>query len=112
MAALGATLNFGTDDEHVPPRPWLVPGVESATQDILDTIADGLEKGTPSVQVLEQVGVIAVGKVKEFMTDLSSPANATSTIKAKGSSNPLIDTGALRASVDYKITNEKPEEGI
>jgi hypothetical protein len=62
--------------------------------------------------VLDTVGVVATGKVQEFMTELSSPANAAATVKAKGSSNPLIDEGHLRASVTYQVTGDKLEEGL
>lgn len=118
-AQLGALLNYGNETNTlyghpapIPPRPWLVPGVESGTQDIVDTIADGIEQGLPVTQILEQVGAFAAGAVQQYMTDLKDPPNSPYTIEQKGSSNPLIDTGALRASVTYKVTTEKPEEGI
>ncbi|UYE94753.1 putative neck protein [Klebsiella phage SBP] len=96
----------------IPARPWLEPGVASAEQDISDTFKDAFVKDLPVKQVLEQMGSLAVGAVQQYMTDLKEPPNAKSTIKQKGSSNPLIDTGALRASVTYKVSNEKPDEGI
>lgn len=118
-AQLGAKLNYGDETNTlygnpapIPPRPWLIPGVESGTQDIADTIADGIEQGLPVGQIMEQVGAFAVGAVQQYMTDLQEPPNSPYTIEQKGSSNPLIDTGALRASVTYKVTTEKPEEGI
>jgi len=46
---------------------------------------------------------MAQGIVQEYMTNLKSPANAPSTIKRKGSANPLIDTGQQRQSVTYSI---------
>lgn len=107
MAQLGAVLHFGT--QKIPPRPWLDVGVKSGTQDYLEVIqnhSDDIDNA------LEIVGQIAVGKVQQYMTDLQSPANALSTIAKKGSSNPLIDTGALRQSVTYSITNSKTEEGL
>lgn len=118
-AQLGALLNYGNETNTlygnpapIPPRPWLVPGVESGTQDIVDTIAHGIENDTPVGQIMEQVGAFAAGAVQQYMTDLKDPPNSPYTIGQKGSSNPLIDTGALRASVTYKVTTEKPEEGI
>lgn len=118
-AQLGAKLNFGDETNTlfghpapIPPRPWLIPGVESATPDVIDTIASGIEKGLPTDQIMEQVGEFAAGAVQQYMTDLRTPPNSAYTIAQKGSSNPLIDTGALRASVTYKVSNEKPDEGI
>lgn len=110
QAQNGALQNFGND--KIPPRPWLIPGVQSATRDIVDTVGDGLEQGLSADAVLNQVGAIAVGATQEYITNLRTPPNAPSTIEKKGSDNPLIDTGSMRASVTWKVTNEKPTEGI
>lgn len=110
QAQNGALQNFGND--KIPARPWLIPGVESATPDVIDTIASGIEKGLPTDQIMEQVGAIAAGATQQYMTDLREPPNAKSTIAKKGSDNPLIDSGSLRASVTYKVTSTKPDEGI
>lgn len=107
MAQLGAIQHFGT--QTIPARPWLDVGVKSGTQDYLEVIqnhSDDIDNA------LEIIGQIAVGKVQQYMTDLRDPPNAPSTIAKKGSSNPLIDTGALRQSVTYSITNTKPKEGL
>lgn len=112
MAQLGAVLHFGTEDGHIPARPWLDTGVESGTRDILDTIRSAAAKGLPLDTVLEQVGVVAAGAVQEYITDLRTPPNAPSTIEKKGSDNPLVDNGHLRAAVTYAVTSDKPTEGI
>lgn len=118
-AQLGALLNYGNPHNTlfghpapIPARPWLIPGVESATQDIIDTIQDAVAGGATLDQTMEQIGAFAAGATQTYMTDLKEPPNSPYTIEQKGSSNPLIDTGALRASVTYKVTKDKPEEGI
>ena len=55
------------------------------------------------MQIIERVGAKAVGGVKSYMTALKEPPNALSTIKRKGSANPLIDTGELRRAITYKV---------
>ena len=64
--------------------------------------------------LLEQMGNLAEGHVKQEITDLDTPPNAQSTIDRKGSSSPLIDTGALRQSIRYVIddSGEQLEEGL
>jgi hypothetical protein len=106
-AQLGAVLHFGND--RIPARPWLDIGVQSGNADYMRIIADN---PNDLDNALEIVGAVAVGKVQEFMTNLSTPANAPSTIAKKGSSNPLIDTGNLRQSVTYSVTKNKVDEGI
>lgn len=51
----------------------------------------------------EALGQYVVGQIKDYMTNLSSPANSPLTVKMKGSSNPLIDTGRLRQSITHKV---------
>lgn len=109
-AQIGAINHFGND--RTPARPWLDTGVASATPDIVDTITDGIEDGLEMDQILNRVGVVAVAGVQNYMDELDSPANAPSTIAKKGDNNPLIDTGELKQSVTYDITNSKPSEGL
>lgn len=118
-AQLGALLNYGNphntlhgNPAPIPARPWLVPGVESATQDIADVIQEAVAGGATLDDTMEQIGAFAAGATQQYMTNLREPPNSQYTIDQKGSSNPLIDTGALRASVTYKVTKDKPEEGI
>lgn len=114
MATLGAVHEFGTDT--VPARPWLQNGFESGLKDYEDILAEGvnetLTKGADIKASLNQVGVFAVGMVQAFITELKTPANKPKTIARKGSSNPLIDSGAMRSSVNYKLQAQTPEEGI
>ena len=51
QAQNGALQNYGND--KIPARPWLLPGVQSATQDIVDTIASGIEHGLPNDQIMD-----------------------------------------------------------
>lgn len=106
---LGVT---GPHKINIPARPWLTPGVQSGNEEYLQIITAAIEAGDPLRIALERVGVVAASKVQLFMTQLKSPPNAASTIKKKGSSNPLIDSGALRQSVTFKVTSTEPTEGL
>lgn len=54
-------------------------------------------------QALGIMGELIKGNIIQKIVDLKTPPNAPSTIKAKGSSNPLIDTGRLRQSINYEV---------
>lgn len=110
MATLGAIQHFGND--RIPARPWLDVGVEQGNKEYAAIIEEGLAKGLSQDQILEQVGAMAAGYAQEYIRDLQTPPNAESTIKKKGSSNPLIDTGAMLQSVTYLVTDKAPEEGV
>ena len=114
MATLGAIQDLGND--RIPARPWLRPGFEVGAEDYTkimeDAVAQAVEDGSSMDQAMNQVGLLAVGNVQQYMTELKSPANAESTVKRKKSANPLIDEGLMRSSVTYKIAQQKPEEGL
>ena len=49
------------------------------------------------------LGELVKGEVQRRIAELKTPPNAPATIARKGSSNPLIDKGVLRASATYKV---------
>lgn len=108
-------MELGVTQPHdikIPARPWLEPGVASATPEVLNTIQDGMEAGQSMDQILEAVGVVAAAAVKVYMTELKTPPNAASTIRKKGSSNPLIDEGHMKGAVTYKVSIGPSTEGL
>ncbi|EGC6704068.1 hypothetical protein H9W57_001063 [Campylobacter jejuni] len=55
---------------------------------------------------LNQAGELARGDIVASIMQTNNPPNAEATIKAKGSSKPLIDTGFMRASVTFKVVDK------
>lgn len=110
MATLGAVQHYGND--RIPARRWLDVGVEEGTKEYLEIIQEGIASGESQERTLEKVGASAAGYAQQYMRDLKNPPNAPSTIKKKGSANPLIDTGRLVQSVTYTVTSKSPEEGL
>lgn len=112
QAQNGAIQHFGTEDGHIPARPWLdvgvIAGYQVITEDIFDSIRSGLDLDT----TIERAGLIAVGEVQQYITDLKTPPNAPYTIEKKGSDNPLIDSGSMRQSVTSTTTDEPLTEGL
>ena len=56
-------------------------------------------------KTLNSMGALIKGQLQQSINDLTSPANAKSTIAKKGASKPLIDTGYMWNSVDYRVDN-------
>ena len=83
--------HFGTDT--IPPRPFLQFDQDKAAKLVRKAIA--MDGDTVSI-----IKVGLTGMIQENIVELRNPANAASTIKKKGSSNPLIDTGAMRQAVN------------
>lgn len=49
------------------------------------------------------IGEKVKADIQRKIVELDDPPNTEATIEAKGSSNPLIDTGQLRQSIQYKV---------
>jgi phage gpG-like protein len=52
---------------------------------------------------MDLLGMYVVGLVKQRIANGIAPPNRPSTIRRKGSSKPLIDTGQLRNSITHKV---------
>jgi len=109
MAQLGAIQHFGVPG-RIPARRWLDLGVVSGVPTYVKVLQDAQPETLD--QALELVAIEAKSAVQEFVRNLSEPPNAEYTIRKKGSSNPLIDTGEMLNSIDAKVTNERPDEGF
>lgn len=97
---------FGTDDGHVPARSfiraWFDENAEKcreATRAMMQAVVAG--KYTKE-QALELLGQRFVAEIQKRIARGIDPPNAESTIKMKGSSTPLINTGQLRSGITYK----------
>lgn len=91
----------------IPERPFMRNSVRKNTPKYKKAMKDSalpilLGKTTP-VDVLKKLGRLAQVDIQEEITSLSSPPNSPTTIRLKGSSNPLIDTGEMRGAVTWKI---------
>lgn len=118
IATIAAVNNFGSADGKIPARPTLQPAIEKGApqyQRLAEVMIPKVLSGEMTMRMLlEQMGQLAEGHIKQEITDLKTPPNATSTIAAKGSDNPLIDTGAFHQSIRYVIddSGEQLEEGL
>lgn len=103
IAAIGAYNEFGT--ERIPSRPFMRSTFDeqrTKTKAIIEHQYGKILKGETSVKrALGSIGEYMEGEVKKKITTLKTPPNAPSTIARKGSSNPLIDTGRMRASIRH-----------
>ncbi len=57
-------------------------------------------------EALEILGTKAASDVQEMIVEVSAPPNTAETIRGKGSSNPLIDTGHLRQQITHQVIDE------
>lgn len=85
-------------------RAWADAEVAKIDRVMGKLVRRTLTSGLTRAQALEQLGLWAVGQVQGFISGgRVEPALSERTVKAKGSSVPLIDTGQLRSSITYEV---------
>lgn len=95
---------YGTDDGNIPPRPFMRKAVDTKSKKWLEFLKKELVLNKLDIKpAINKLGIIMEGDIVQEITDLQTPPNAESTIKAKGSSKPLVDTGIMRQSVKHKV---------
>ena len=113
MVQIAAFQEFGTKD--IPERSFIrawhdtaAPQIQKLIQRLVLRYID--DKITMDV-LLAKLGVFAQGGMRKYLRDLKEPPNAPATIRAKGSANPLIDTGQLLAFIHYIAVKRGVEVG-
>lgn len=119
-AALGYIHENGVPELNIPARPFLVPGVASASKVIQSRLKQAGRytlDGKPDAadKALIATGIVAAQAVQKKITDGPFVPLAPRTLaqrKAKGRTGekPLIDTGQLRRAITYVVRNttDKP----
>ncbi len=124
VATIAAFNEFGTANS--PERSFIRSTYDEKEEDIFAFMKDQYERTITSGQrfgpflsrptetlfrrpklFYDRLGVYTADLIKEKIRDLSTPPNAPSTIRIKGSSNPLIHNGQMLASVTHSVVRRK-----
>jgi hypothetical protein len=91
----------------VPARPWLTEALvrkKNNLQAVVKKASRSVAAGKiDATKALDLIGLYMVGQIQETISEGVPPPNADLTIKLKGSSKPLIDSGLLRQSHTHKV---------
>ena len=114
VALVGAVHEFGSGTRKIPERSFLRSTINDERKTytkMLSTIAEfAIDEGRDLKDGLAIVGQVAQGDVQKKIVDIKDPPNTPETIRRKGSSNPLIDTGHMRQSVTYEVREGEPDD--
>ena len=107
---IGMIHEFGVPEKNIPRRSFIRVPIENAMKDLVNLIETNhkkVEDNSMSAKVaLDRLGIQAQNIIKQsFRNNDWKPLNPK-TIKRKGSSTPLIDTGQLIGSISYIVENE------
>lgn len=109
-AELAAIHEFGAPAANIPERAH-IRGTFDAKQKDWQALAAKLLKGVISGRfepetALGILGERAVADMRKFVRAGVPPPNAPATVRAKGSSKPLIDTGRYVQSFGWQLTKK------
>lgn len=95
---------FGT--RNIPARSFIGAWFDKEARKLLPvmvSLATKVAKGTLTrEQYIKKLGNLAVGGIQKYISQGIPPPLSDTTIKRKGSSKPLIDTGLLRSSITFR----------
>lgn len=107
LAHLGAIHEYGYEEGGIPARPFMEPAInnnrdrlQALNRDLLLKI---LHDNMPMSVALGKLGVVGQTLIQQQIRATTNPPNKPATIKRKGSSHPLIDTGQMMQSVAWEI---------
>ncbi len=94
----------------IPPRPFLANAMRANRGKYRQAMRAGARDvflgGASLRTIVQKLGILAQADIQGEITSLSSPPNSPVTIKLKGSSKPLIDSGEMRGAVTYKLEDK------
>ena len=107
VAAVAAWNEFGT--RRIPERPFFRAAIKKMDEELVETVRQHVDLGTNfrvDPRIGDIIGAQAQGIIQRTIATGSyhpNPPNAPVTIKRKGSTRTLIDTGKMRQSVTYRV---------
>ncbi|MCM3413525.1 hypothetical protein [Metabacillus litoralis] len=91
----------------IPERSFIRSGYDKNVNDIFVKIKeqfnDVIQYNIDVDTFLDAIGTEFAGMIQKYARDLSNPSNEPITEEAKGSSNPLVDTGRLIGSIRHEV---------
>lgn len=101
---VAAIQEFGAPNAGIPPRPFFRNMIAAKSPEWPKAVGDLLTANEyDATKALEMTGEGIKGQLQQSIVDTNSPTLAQSTIDAKGSAKPLVDTGHMLNSVDYTV---------
>ena len=105
VASIAYIHEFGTDT--IPERSFMRSTLKEKKKDIVELkkkLLVKIQSGEMTMdKALALLGEFTKDLIQQKIVAISDPPNTPETIKRKGSSNPLIDTGQTKNSITYEV---------
>lgn len=104
VAEVASFNEYGVPSKNQPPRPYFRGMISKKSGNWGKNVGTLLKANHyDAPRALALMGEEISGQLRESIQELSDPALASSTVKAKGFDKPLIDTSHMMNSVDFKV---------
>jgi len=107
---IGMIHEFGVPEKNIPKRSFIRVPIENNIKEITKLIENNhklVSENAMSAKVaLDRIGIKAQNTIKESFRNNDWKPLKRATVKRKGSSRPLIDTGQLIGSISYIVEKE------
>ena len=100
VAEVAAFNEFGGG--HTPPRPFMRTCCERRRNKWRKVVKDNLAKNPDVRTTMAELAQVMVEDLKDYIKIWTYPPNAPSTVAKKGFNDPLVDTGRMMNSVDWR----------
>lgn len=104
VAQVASQNEFGT--HSIPPRPFFRNAIAKNSQKWMKFFKKNA-KEQPPYKAMGMLGEMIRSDIVQSINQTNTPPNSPLTIKQKGSSKPLVDTGKMRASVSFQVRAKK-----
>lgn len=101
------TLDFGSLEKNIPPRPFVRGAVWDNEKKYNRRIKALMDKEIPFEKVAMQFAETVKNDIRAKIDSNMPPPNTPKTIESKGSSHTLIDTGHMRNSIHTQLLRKK-----
>ena len=110
VALIAAVHEFGSPSNGITERPFLRTTIQENRGKYVQlnrrNLVSVMNGKMPVIQALGQLGAVAASDVQATIARGGFAPLKAATIKRKGSSKPLIDTGQLRQSITWEIASD------
>ena len=115
MTLVASVHEFGAPSKNIPERSFIRSTMDEKRRFLRGLTQDEIFKiirlKTHFRSSLDRIGLVISTLIKKKITDLRKPPLKPATIRRKGSSNPLVDTGQMRASIRHVVVEKDTGEG-
>lgn len=97
--------------KHIPSRPFIRSWVDNNQEQInkvMDSVYGKVLNGEMSAEdAVKRIGAFGQSGIRENIAKGDFKPNDPKTVKRKGSSKPLIDSGTMRNSIRYEVVKKR-----